>query len=1027
MDNIFGVPMSGVLAVTVSIMVLCLLTVAIIALRNRVIFKMAVRNIPRRKAQTVLIMVGLMLSTLIIAASLTTGDTLDYSIKKQSFEGLSQVDQTIAFVGETSNEGSISINNTPIPAGIADALRERFADDPDIDAVMPMLTIGVPVVNTDARLSEPGAIMTGLDPQQVDGFGGLRTPEGEAIDFASLGENEVVISDDLADEISANVGDSLVFFYNNAPQQVSVAAIANGSILTGLSLGGESAELYGVAVPLDRLQQLTGLEGQASFIAVSNVGGVEDGADRTDASVDKLRAALDEVEGGNQLGVNPIKEDAINGAEIAGNTFMSFFILFGLFSVAAGVLLIFLIFTMLAAERRSEMGMARAVGMKRRHLIQGFIAEGAAYDLGAALIGSALGVAVAFAIAGVMGALLGDFIVIEPYANPRSLIVAYALGVTVTFITIIFASFRASRLNIVQAIRDLPELTVKQQLRPRRTSWNPLHLIAHAHRLFKYYIGWSPIIAVLGIALMLGGVSAESVAQFSIGFSLLGLGVAVFLRRFLPDRPVFTIIAAIQLAYWLLPQSALEAILPDLGTGGIEMFFVSGIFMVTYTTLIIMWNAEVVVAIISAIGRLASRWLPAVKTAVAYPLAAKGRTGMTIAMFSLVIFSLVTLTTLNTNFSELFSSDDADAGYDIQVITSPANPVDDLREALEGTDVDISRIEGTGRVSAIEFGNTQVREPGDDDWKNYAIAGLDESFIENGTIPFQTRAEGYATDADIWNAVQSDPNVVVLDSFAVVENSFGNDPNMFNGEAFENEDGDEVFAPFQIEIENPRNGEQRTMTVIGVIDSTVSTMFGIFMNQESFTSLYGNPDAEAIWVQMTGDPTIDEAISFAQEIESALLERGVQVVSIGEQIDEQLSIQNSFLQLLQGFMGLGLVVGIAALGVISFRSVVERRQQIGMLRAIGYQKGMVATSFLLESLVIAGLGVLSGTVLALILSYNLINSEDFSEGAEFSGFTVPWVTIVLMIGASLIAAALMTWVPARKASSVPIAEALRYE
>ncbi len=76
-------------------------------------------------------------------------------------------------------------------------------------------------------------------------------------------------------------------------------------------------------------------------------------------------------------------------------------------------------------------------------------------------------------------------------------------------------------------------------------------------------------------------------------------------------------------------------------------------------------------------------------------------------------------------------------------------------------------------------------------------------------------------------------------------------------------------------------------------------------------------------------------------------------------------------------MGMGLFVGIAALGVISFRSVVERRQQIGMLRAIGYQRNMVAASFLIESLVVATLGVLSGTFLAIVLSYNLITSNAF--------------------------------------------------
>jgi ABC-type antimicrobial peptide transport system permease subunit len=62
----------------------------------------------------------------------------------------------------------------------------------------------------------------------------------------------------------------------------------------------------------------------------------------------------------------------------------------------------------------------------------------------------------------------------------------------------------------------------------------------------------------------------------------------------------------------------------------------------------------------------------------------------------------------------------------------------------------------------------------------------------------------------------------------------------------------------------------------------------------------------------------------------------------------------------------------------------------------------------------------------LILSYNLINSDQVNDSG-FSGFTAPWAAIAFFIGASLVAAAVMTWIPARKASSVPIAEALRYE
>jgi putative ABC transport system permease protein len=236
---------------------------------------------------------------------------------------------------------------------------------------------------------------------------------------------------------------------------------------------------------------------------------------------------------------------------------------------------------------------------------------------------------------------------------------------------------------------------------------------------------------------------------------------------------------------------------------------------------------------------------------------------------------------------------------------------------------------------------------------------------------------------------------------------------------------DESFPTFQIELHSPETGQTQTVTVIGVVATQVSTLSGLYLPQPVFDSLYDSPDTTQLYVQQTDAAADSDAL--AREIESALQTSGVQAESIQARIEEQVSFANGFFQLLQGFMGLGLFVGIAALGVISFRSVVERRQQIGMLRAIGYQRNMVAASFLIESLVVATLGVLSGTLLAVVLSYNLIAGGQIEEGTQFSGFVIPWSTIVFFIAAALIAAALMTWIPARKAAAEPIAEALRYE
>ena len=82
-----------------------------------------------------------------------------------------------------------------------------------------------------------------------------------------------------------------------------------------------------------------------------------------------------------------------------------------------------------------------------------------------------------------------------------------------------------------------------------------------------------------------------------------------------------------------------------------EMFFLSGIFMVVGATILIVQNTDVLLAGVSQLGGLFKSKLPAVRTAVAYPGAARGRTGMTIAMFSLIVFSLVMMATMNKNYA----------------------------------------------------------------------------------------------------------------------------------------------------------------------------------------------------------------------------------------------------------------------------------------------------------------------------------------------------------------------------------------
>jgi putative ABC transport system permease protein len=111
--------------------------------------------------------------------------------------------------------------------------------------------------------------------------------------------------------------------------------------------------------------------------------------------------------------------------------------------------------------------------------------------------------------------------------------------------------------------------------------------------------------------------------------------------------------------------------------------------------------------------------------------------------------------------------------------------------------------------------------------------------------------------------------------------------------------------------------------------------------------------------------------------------------------------------------------------VIAFRTVVERRQQIGMLRALGYTRNMVGLTFLIESAFIAFMGVVSGLVFAIILAWQLIEEEFSNQGV--TSFAVPWLQLGVIAALAFGFALLMTLIPSRQAARIPIAQALRYE
>ena len=147
--------------------------------------------------------------------------------------------------------------------------------------------------------------------------------------------------------------------------------------------------------------------------------------------------------------------------------------------------------------------------------------------------------------------------------------------------------------------------------------------------------------------------------------------------------------------------------------------------------------------------------------------------------------------------------------------------------------------------------------------------------------------------------------------------------------------------------------------------------------------------------------------------------------SLLDNIREERETSNAFNKLFQGFSGLGLVVGIAAIGVLSVRAVVERRQSVGVLRAIGFRSSMIRAQFLIESSFITLLGIFVGIGLGTLQSW-LIYLE-ISKELEDAKFVIPYAEVGILIIITVVASILASVIPANEASKTYPAEALRYE
>ena len=789
------------------------------------------------------------------------------------------------------------------------------------------------------------------------------------------------------------------------------------------------------------------------------------------------------------------KADAVVYAQVTGLAALAILLSASLFAMAVGGLLIFLIFVMLATERRAELGMSRALGLRRRDLIQCFMFEGTAYTLVASGVGVVLGVLVGRLMTFVMSGLsntLPNRLALQYQVDWSSLVMATCLGILLTFAIVAFSAYRVSRLNIVAAIRDLDEGEAREASLSRiftsvfSTAWFGVRQLIQGHPLVflnRITLGtwggirtfwWAlfrrgPLTILLGTLLVAFAVGQEPVVAkdelygtnlaspiiYGAGVSLAIVGAGLLIKWLLTlggirslnaDRAGFTVAALGLLIYWGRPLGQVEKLLHIQDAlqvsrlkGGPEVFMFSALMLLLGAIWLVIYNIDVLIgAVTSVTGRIGSL-APVTRTSMAYPMASKFRTGMAIALFALVTFTIAFMSIFKDTLTQSVSIQGASmGGWQIVAGSTYPNLVPSSTTDLP-TDI-AARVRADSQlhseVRAAGWENNSVNVQTDSTTSGDNLRVVDDGYLSSTGFAVKARAAGYASDRAAWEAVRD--NI----GFAIVSSP-----------------GDRAaFEPYQLQLflTDQQGNATKTMTVTvigyaqtelwsGIYVSTRTALAGGFFTSSSADSARtadtqvpgGLPPGLATSqppLTPTGyyfmlQPGVD-AQKARGDVGRLLVNYQLEPITTAELINQPLGATAAMLSLITGFLALGLIVGIAGLGVISARAVVERWQQIGMLRALGYRGSLVQRSFLMESSLIAILGLTIGTTVGIWYSYRFLITDGFVGNFPFASrilFHVPIIEIGGLLVLGYLATLLTTYLPARAASRIAPAEALRYE
>jgi putative ABC transport system permease protein len=952
-------------------MILVVIAVALFAaivlngLRQPLVRRIGLRNARRRPREAALVMLGCILGTGVIVGNLSVGDSLTASIVRQALGDYGNLDAIVDY--ETKSDWA--------------AASAQLAVQPlrGVAAATPVATVSAPVTRRGGDGVSPRAKLIEADYRRA---GDLASAPGVPPGSGPTA-GTTWVSERAARELGLTVGDT-VRIHTSAELTLRVGRVVKNSLTSFLDGSYRAGDSY--LVPPGTIDALQTRDPTLVFpdyrtLVVADQPHTAKPAPA--AATEALRRELTRVTAPFNGDVSMSRASRLAAAAAQGATTGAFLTTIGSLGILAGLLLLINVLLMLAEERLSEMGTMRAVGMSRNPLIGAFSLEGALYAAVGSLLGGGLGVLLGRVLVRFMDQMTndasdGDFrgLPLRFAIERPTLLTGIALGFVVATVAVVATSYRVSRLEVIRALRDLPSSP-----RRHRQAATPLVLLALVLGPAVAYVGYtgpSPVLLVLGPILF---------------FSAIGVSVN---RRYGFEAGMVTATVPLTVFGMLFNVFNQQTVVSP--TGGV----LAG--TVTAVSGVLLLNAVQgrIAGVFRRIGR-GRQSLPT-RLGLANPIAHRVRMLLTVMPFALVVFTLTYTEGLgNLVTTELRAVAPTFAGdYTVFADSSSVNAFDFKSFRSAG----LTHVARTGtRFATFTYDPTRNS-------KVWPVTAFDEDLFAVTPPLLVDRAKEYRSDVEAYRAVLDDPDLVIIDPNFLFEGIFGtgsDDP------ASVPKVGDS-YTMF-----NPVTGQARDVRV-------AATRYPDVLGNGP---LYGAPGAR----QMFGDQLVlSDAFlvhrgdhgAFIDDLQRAGIDHGVQARDTKLTSEAATGTIKGLINLFRADLGIGITVGVAGIGVVLIRSVRDRRRTIGTLRAMGVDASEVGRSFMIEGAFVAVQGLIVGVVFSYLCVLALPKTNLIRSLLGFEpGLPSPPPTVLFIAVGLFLAALLASVLPARAASRIPPAVALR--